>query len=247
MKRRMLSILLAAVLLLCAVPLGLVDTAYAADVIGSGSCGDNVTWSLSSDGTFTISGTGDMVNYGYNEAPWYNIRSQIKTVIIEDGVTSIGNSAFQYCSSLTSVAIPNSVTSIGSNAFYYCESLADVYYDGTAADWKKITIEEGNGDLTNATLHYAKSAPAAPVVSIGNSASSGKPQLTWKAVPGAASYKVYRATSQSGTYSLLGSVTTTSYVNTGAKAGTTYYYNIVAVKNTAVSDFSNTVNAKPSK
>ena len=90
-------------------------------------------------------------------------------------------------------------------------------------------------------------APAAPVVTAGNSATSGKPMLTWNAVSGATSYKVYRATSQNGTYSLLGSVTTTTYVNTGAKANTTYYYKIVAVKGTAVSDFSNIVSARPSK
>ena len=89
--------------------------------------------------------------------------------------------------------------------------------------------------------------PAAPVVKAGNSATSGKPMLTWDAVDGATSYRVYRATSQNGPYRLLGSVTTTTYVNTGAKANTTYYYKIVAVKGTAVSDFSNIVSARPSK
>ena len=89
--------------------------------------------------------------------------------------------------------------------------------------------------------------PAAPVVKAGNSATSGKPMLTWDAVDGATSYRVYRATSQNGPCRLLGSVTTTTYVNTGAKANTTYYYKIVAVKGTAVSDFSNIVSARPSK
>ena len=83
-------------------------------------------------------------------------------------------------------------------------------------------------------------------LTMGHSASSGKPMLTWNAVSGATSYKVYRATSKSGTYSLLGTVTATSYTNTGAKAGTTYYYKVVAVKGTAVSDFSNIVTARPS-
>ena len=108
----------------------------------------------------------------------------------------------------------------------------------------KITIEEGNEDLTNATLHCAKSAPAAPVVKIGNSATSGKPMLTWNAVSGATSYKVYRATSQNGTYSLLGSVTTTTYVNTGAKDGVTYYYMVTAVNDSGESAFSNTVSGQ---
>ena len=58
LKKRLLSILLTAVLVLSAVPLGLVDTAYAAETVRSGACGDNVTWKLTSDGTLTISGKG---------------------------------------------------------------------------------------------------------------------------------------------------------------------------------------------
>ena len=88
------------------------------------------------------------------------------------------------------------------------------------------------------------SKPAAPVVKIGNSATSGKPMLTWNAVSGATSYKVYRATSQKGTYSLLGTVTTTSYTNTGAKAGTTYYYKVKAVNSAGESAYSNTVSGR---
>ena len=88
------------------------------------------------------------------------------------------------------------------------------------------------------------SKPAAPVVKIGNSATSGKPMLTWNAVSGATSYKVYRATSQNGTYSLLGSVTVTSYTNTGAKDGVTYYYKVKAINSAGESAYSNTVSGQ---
>ena len=88
------------------------------------------------------------------------------------------------------------------------------------------------------------SKPAAPVVKIGNSATSGKPMLTWNAVSGATSYKVYRATSQNGTYSLLGSVTVTSYTNTGAKDGVTYYYKVTAVNDSGESAYSNIVSGQ---
>ena len=90
----------------------------------SGTCGTNLTWNLS-DGTLTISGIGEMVDYLSN-VPWYSSRESIKTVIIEDGVTSIGWCSFADCSSLTSVTIPNSVTSIGNAAFYKCSSLTSV-------------------------------------------------------------------------------------------------------------------------
>ena len=86
----------------------------------------NVTWSLDeTTGTLTISGTGDMTDYYYS-APWYNRRGEIRAVIIENGVTSIGNYAFYYCTGLTSVTIPDSVTSIGDSAFDNCSSLTSI-------------------------------------------------------------------------------------------------------------------------
>ena len=90
----------------------------------SGSCGTNVWYSLdTSTGLLSITGTGAMKDYSsYSSVPWYSYRSYIKTVEISNGVTSIGESAFEYCSGLTSVTIPNSVTSIGSYAFSMCSS-----------------------------------------------------------------------------------------------------------------------------
>lgn len=95
-------------------------------LVGSGTCGDNLTWTLDDAGTLTISGIGDMANYSYNGAPWYSNRSSIKTVSIQDGVTSIGDYAFYYCSSLTSITILDSVTSIGAGAFADCFKLTDI-------------------------------------------------------------------------------------------------------------------------
>ena len=91
----------------------------------SGTCGTNLTWTLE-NGTLTISGTGTMKNYTSSNVPWYSYRSFIKTITIKDGVTTIGEDAFENCSSLLSVTIPNSVTTIGNYAFGNCSSLTSV-------------------------------------------------------------------------------------------------------------------------
>ena len=86
-----------------------------------------ITWTLS-DGTLTISGTGEMPNYSLvnQNQPWSSKKSTIKKVIIENGVTNIGKYTFYNCSNLTSITIPESVTSIGEFAFSYCKSLTSV-------------------------------------------------------------------------------------------------------------------------
>ena len=95
--------------------------------VASGSCGESVTWALDDTGILTVSGSGAMADYASPSAsPWYSQRESIKTIIVEDGVTSIGFYAFYYCSSLTNLTIPDSVTSIGDWAFYYCSSLTNL-------------------------------------------------------------------------------------------------------------------------
>ena len=95
----------------------------------SGSCGNGVTYTFDAEtGTLTISKTGDgdgaMTDFGYpNYAPWESYKQDIQAVIIENGVTSIGDMAFHAYDALTSVKIPDSVTSFGVNSFSGCSKL----------------------------------------------------------------------------------------------------------------------------
>jgi hypothetical protein len=84
----------------------------------------DVYWELTG-GTLTISGTGEMPNLVNTQQPWYNDRALVITVVIQDGVTRIGDNAFRMCNNLTSVTIPNSVTSLGTALFHSCTSLTN--------------------------------------------------------------------------------------------------------------------------
>jgi len=120
MKKRLLATVLALNMVLGM----LTGTAWAAEPT-SGTCGENVTWSLSG-GTLTISGSGPMANYDIVSCiypPWWDYRKlnyredPITSVVIDNGITSIGDWALLECSGLTSITIPDGVTSIGKGAF----------------------------------------------------------------------------------------------------------------------------------
>ena len=122
--KKIISLLLSLTMLLSIV--SVVDFSAYADTLTTGKCGKNVTYSFDAEtGVLTISGEGDMENYNYENNPFYK-KSNIKTVIIKNGVTSIGDWVFYNCSSLTSITIPNSVTSIGNWVFRDCTSLTSV-------------------------------------------------------------------------------------------------------------------------
>lgn len=89
----------------------------------SGSCGENLKWELSGD-TLTISGSGDMEDYGEEVvAPWFDMTEQIRKINFPDKLTSIGNYAFYGCSNLTNISIPEQTKEIGQYAFAECTSL----------------------------------------------------------------------------------------------------------------------------
>jgi len=101
-----------------------------------GSCGTNMTWTLDDAGTLTISGQGaleagrwyDYSDIGaYTYGPWKNIRSEIRKLVIQPGVTRIGRQLFVNCANLAEVSIPDTVTAIDWYNFYGCSSLTSIY------------------------------------------------------------------------------------------------------------------------
>ncbi len=130
-----------------------------------GDCGENLIWEYA-NGALTISGTGAMTNFDYYYgSPWSDCKNYIKKVIIEEGVTSIGEDAFFACSGLASITIPNSVTSIEDYAFYNCSSLASITIPNSVTSIGSGAFNACTG-LTSITIPNS-------VISIGSSAFNG--------------------------------------------------------------------------
>ncbi|MBQ8893500.1 MAG: leucine-rich repeat protein [Clostridia bacterium] len=121
--KRGLSLLLTLALLLSALSVFTFSTVAAT----TGSCGTNVTYAFDeATGTLTISGSGQMANYSDGGTPWYANRYKIYTIIVESGVTRIGNYAFAGCSYLNDVTLPEGLTVIGSYSFAGCRALTKI-------------------------------------------------------------------------------------------------------------------------
>ena len=149
-------------------------------IVASGECGDNgdnVTWTLDNEGTLTISGIGKIRDYqalGGTHSPWA-WKSNIKSIFIRYGVTSIGDCAFCECSGLTSVTMPNSLTSIGFDSFFRCTGLTGVTIPNsvTSLEWGAFY---GCNHLTSVTIPNS-------VTSIGEHAFAGCSGLTSVTIP----------------------------------------------------------------
>ena len=172
MKRKMLGMFLATVLMF-----GTFDVTYGATIentvttqststtiVKSGECGENVIYTLDSNGLLKISGSGNMNDYYIGNSPFY-LNKDIKEIVIGDGVTSIDS-----CSSLTSIEIPVGVTRLKDFVFYGCNSLTS------------ITIPEGLTSIDGGAFQNCSSltsiAIPAGVTSIGSSAFESCSSLT---------------------------------------------------------------------
>ena len=153
----------------------------------SGICGPNLYWTYySNTRKLTITGSGNMYEYDEGCTPWsqYGFASDILSVSLPKGLTSIGSYSFYKCSALSTIAIPGKVKAIGESAFQNCYSLASVdlpksvklidwyafyncyalnyvRYDAKSNDRLKILIRDGNQVLTSADWTYKKANTAA--------------------------------------------------------------------------------------
>lgn len=129
--RRMMAFVIILTLLLTTAPAVTLAEEYndAGDVIllGSGTCGEHLTWKLDTKHELWIEGTGEMDNYsgpGTNDAPWSKFAASIKSVVIGEGVTSVGDHAFYHYPKLAHLHLSSTITTIGNAAFYRCSQLS---------------------------------------------------------------------------------------------------------------------------
>ena len=203
-------------------------TAYAAAINKTAVCQGyaNLFYRLANDAGIDcriITGTADGGNGVWGPHAWNIVKMDDGNYYCLDATWDEGRSSYSYFLKGTAAFNKDHLVDTGEKATYF---------------WSQYPVS--NTDFAP----DAPAIPAAPRVTIGNSSASGKPQLTWAAVDGAAKYEIYRSTQQSTGYSLLGTTTSTSYVNTGAAAGITYYYKVCAVNSAGTSAYSNIVSGR---
>ena len=144
-------------------------------VYDAGACGEDLTWELWSDACLKIRGTGEMYDYE-SGGPWWDNKYYIKNIVLEEGVTGIGDHAFYFCNNLANVELPEGLKRIGQEAFSTCgislrsirlpaslelvekeafldcKELAEVYYGGTLEQWEKLDIRLDNTELKSAHI-----------------------------------------------------------------------------------------------
>ena len=237
--KKVISLFLSLAMLLSIV--SVVDFSAYADV-QTGSCGDNVTYSLDTEtGVLTISGNGNMKNYNdydydydnYGNNPFYYKRSNIKTVIIKNGVTSIGDYTFYYCRSLTNVTIPDSVTSIGYSAFENCTSLTSIEVSYDNENYSSVNGVLFNKDKTE-LIKYPAGKPndtyeiPNSVTSIGEEAFRDCTSLTSVTIPSSVTsigrYAFYYCTS----------LTSVTIGNSVTSIGDLAFYNCTSLTNITI-------------
>ena len=157
--KRISAIFLALMMLVTAMPLNSItgmdlfsSKSSAAELEPTGQCGENVYWTFDSEtGLLTISGTGEMYDYNSGESPFYidttSFELLIKKIIVEDGVTSVGNYSFEYSSQYSNyddyyqLTLPMSVKTVGTGAFKNCQAITSVSFSENINEIKESAFE----------------------------------------------------------------------------------------------------------
>ena len=125
MKKNLIKVtIILSMLLLTLIPLSV-------NAATSGTCGDNLTWKLDTNGKLTISGTGEMYSFDDDDPEWYDSKASIKEIVLNKGVTSVGEYAFSNCKNLTKLSMPEGITEIGKAAFMSCDKLGNFVMPST--------------------------------------------------------------------------------------------------------------------
>ncbi len=171
---RLLTVALCILMLFSVVPL----TAFAATYSGTcGDWGDNIAWELDEEGVLTLKGSGDMASYSYSgEIPWneLGVANSIKSIIVGEGITSIGDYAFYYCKNAASVSLPSTLKKIGAYSF-------------NSTGLTEVTIPESVTEISQNAFSYAdkliKVTLPSSLTKLENSVFSGCSSLTTVNIP----------------------------------------------------------------
>lgn len=138
------------------------DKAVLKGLPASGTYGNNISWRISLDGVLVIDGAGEIEDSSSTAWIWNGAdANDIVSVVINEGVTGIGEFVFESCSSLCSVKLPKSLISIKRQNFSECTGLSDVYYAGSREQWDAIVVSRyGNICLTEASVYYTSEIEA---------------------------------------------------------------------------------------
>ena len=228
---------------------------------GAEGDGSSVLWEFAG-GVLTVGGSGAMGKTTANW-PWYEYRDQINSVVIEDGVTSVGDFAFYSCANLSQVTLGKDVTHLGDRAFYNCPALQELTLpDGLISFGANVlpagcTVRAMVGSAGQALAENEGCAfrpTGVPVPKNVTAEATAEKEITvkWKLVPGATQYNIFRYNSKKKQYVYKDTTFNydekpDQYRDEDVCGGVTYYYKVVAVYKangiTEVSDMSPAVNA----
>lgn len=162
---------------------GVINASEGEKILASGKCGENAYWTLDANGTLIITGEGsisDEANDEYKQGGWSAQRAKIKVVVIKQGITKIGRSAFGDCENLMKVDIPSSVIAIGDYAFFRCYRVENIIIPDTVTEIGECAFYGCDG-LTSFTIPSS-------VTKIGERAFYGCDGLTSMVVPSSITY-----------------------------------------------------------